>query len=322
MTRENFHRPRRMLDYQQIESWIHTIAPELRAYDFGAIVGIMRGGAVAALLLSFEIGSAVHLLQFNRLKKEVSWLTEPAPQDKPIILCEDVAGNGLTLKSCCDFLTANGYQYKVLTIVSDALSRVKPDWSIYFDGIQAVFPWERHDYVPSFVEHMSKGGPDTINIAAADHEYEYIGVDIDGVLLDDVPSHLYDQDLDAVLARRDAMSPRSNLPQFHKERHIFITGRPLVDFERTRNWLNKHNWHDIELYCRDPESHSSHINEVARHKAETAARLGCNKFIESCPQQAIQIAIAAPFLWTYWWNDGEMVLVRANTMTIAQKQSS
>jgi hypothetical protein len=138
---------------------------------------------------------------------------------------------------------------------------------------------------------------------AEDHEYATYAIDLDGILLPDVPLSRYDEDLAAALNERDALLPYEVLPEVDLEKvRAVITGRPHADLERTRAWLERHGFGHLELVMRTPDTHDETTEGAAAHKAAAALRCGVTHFIESDPVQALFIAKLAPLLHVIWWD--------------------
>jgi hypothetical protein len=218
---------------------------------------------------------------------------------------------GHTLSTCLDVVRQTHPDTDVLTVVSDELSRIHPRWSMALPGVQTVFPWERHDQAPRHQKDWHAGGATGSIEMKSDHEYRFFGVDLDGVLLDDLLPSAYELDLEACLAQRDSLPMASYAPRLSPNTHAVVTGRPTQDRDRTRIWLDKHGYGDIAVHHRDPATHGSSTELVAAHKAQAADRIGCSDFIESCPHQAALIAVAVPHVRVYWWNLGQPVLLSA-----------
>lgn len=303
-------RSRHYLSYDQIGQWIDGISGELRAEHFDAIVGIERGGVFPALCAALATGAPLHWLQYSRPSQSASWRgAAPAPAGK-ILLCEDVAGGGHTLERSLQFVSASVQSVKVLTVISDDLSRLIPDWSLYRPGVQTVFPWERHDQSPSHQADWQAGGSLGTCAMRRDHEYRLVGVDLDGVLCEDMPSASYEHDLASCLRARDALDLAPFAPSLHPQRHVLITGRPVDDRERTHAWLAIHGMNGIRVCHR--ESLDSTLEGAVAHKGSTADRLGCSDFVESCPAQAALLASRHPQLRVWWWNRGQPLLLSAS----------
>lgn len=303
------------LAWAQMEQWIHAIAPELRAGGFGAVTGIARGGLVPALMVSFETGLPVHVLQYDRATQTPRWVGEAPGGARPVLLCEDVAGAGSTLERCIAFVRRD-HDVRVVALVSDRLSRVRPDWSQHFEDVQVVFPWERHERVPAHVADWEDGGASGERAMRPDHEYTRGAVDLDGVLLEDLAEELYLHDLEGTLRRRDVLPRAATWPALDPAVHIIVTGRPECDRARTRAWLDRHGLGGYELHCREDSRHAPSALDVARWKGACATARGCNLFLESDARQAVFMAEACAWLRVYWWNQGAPMLVHGARVSL------
>src|SRR5690606_34085342 len=125
-------------------------------------------------------------------------------------------------------------------------------------GFRAWFPWERTSITPAF--DAVRNQPDR-----PEYEYTSWAIDLDGVLLMDLPEHLYAQALHDTLAQRDLLLPNKVLPGLDLTDITIITGRPEQDRERTQAWLTRHGFHG-PLIMRDEARHTS--AQTATHKAE------------------------------------------------------
>ncbi|QGZ64157.1 phosphoribosyltransferase [Paraburkholderia acidisoli] len=293
------------LTYEQLDHWVESLQPALIAEEFAMVVGILRGGAPLALMVSHATGASVAFLRYDRGTREVRWdstLPLPEPGSK-VLLCEDIAGRGNTLVDCIGFLREHGVVVRTLTGAFDDLSRLRPDYSIDASGYFALFPWERQAYTERYRADWSRDAKGEGTRMADDHEYAVYAIDLDGVLLPDISPTRYDEDLTAALAERDALVPFDRLPGIDlKHTRAIITGRPEMDRERTRVWLERHGFGHLELVMRTPDSHDESPTGAAAHKAAAAIKCGVTHFIESDPVQAILIAQSAPLLRVIWWN--------------------
>jgi len=293
------------LTYEQLDQWIESLQPVLAKEGFTAVIGILRGGAPLALMVSHATGANVAFLRYDRTTREVRWdstLPLPEPGSK-VLLCEDIAGRGNTLVDCIAFLREHGLVVRTLTGAYDDLSRLRPDFSIDASGYFTLFPWERQAYTERYRADWSRESGQPGALMAEDHEYAVYAIDLDGVLLPDLPLARYEEDLEAALLERDALLPFERVPGIDLQRaRAIITGRPEIDRERTEAWLQRHGYGHLELLMRVVEEHDDTPSNVAAHKAAAAIRCGVTHFIESDPMQAIYIAQRAPLLRVIWWN--------------------
>src|SRR5690606_14290090 len=108
----------------------------------------------------------------------------PQPNSR-LLLIEDVAGRGTTLSDSVDYLRTQGHDVTVFTLAYDSESRIKPDYGIEIPaGFRAWFPWERESITPSF--DATRNCPDRLA-----YDYASWAIDLDGVLLMDLPEHDY-----------------------------------------------------------------------------------------------------------------------------------
>ena len=220
----------------------------------------------------------------------------PDPTGRRILLVDDCAATGATLRAARDWLLRQGKEVLTLTIVHDPdTAGLVPDLS---HPMRELFrlPWERGEATPEARARRAAGGP-----AERETEQPFYGLDLDGVFLPDVPRPMYQADLQGALAHRQALQPLANLPLFARGRAVVITGRPESDRALTQSWLARWGFAEFPLECR-PSGVADDVVSVARYKAEAATRLGCTHFIESEPEQAIRIAAMAKHLVVSWWS--------------------
>lgn len=293
------------LTYEQLDHWIESLQPTLLAERFTVAIGILRGGAPLALMVSHAVGTPVAFLRYDRQTRTVAWdSTLPIPPaGSKVLLCEDIAGRGFTLVDCIAFLRQHGLDVKTLTGAVDDLSRAQPDYAIDAHGYFALFPWERQAYTERYRSDWERVEAGAASTMREDHEYATYAIDLDGILLPDVPLARYDEDLAAALAERDALLPFDLLPGIDLQRvRTIITGRPELDRARTEAWLARHGFAHMQLVMRTPNTHDESPAGAAAHKADAALRGGVTHFLESDPVQALLIARQAPLLRVIWWD--------------------
>ncbi len=301
------------LNYNDISLWIDSLQPEFKQYPFVAIVGILRGGGFPALCASFATGLPLYHVKYDRQTQTAKWDGEIPPQGL-VLVCEDFAGSGQTLSNCLRLINQT-HEYKTLTLVSDEKSRIEADWTKRYDGYQVVLPWERHCLSPAHHEDWTNnGGKLGLTKMNNDNEYRYYAVDLDGIFCVDIHPIEYETDLHTTLQTRDQLPILPTAPTLKEGKHIIVTGRPTEDTQRTKEWMEKHGYHSIDIHHRNPEKHSA--KETAIHKGEVATKLGCSDFIESCPQQALEIAINFPHLRVTYWNNGNPILISASQLSM------
>jgi hypothetical protein len=296
-------------DYSTVADSIDQWVPEWRQLGFSGVVAVARGGLIAGVMAATALSLPLYALQYRRSSRAVSWFSRatPAPGDR-LLLIDDIAGSGSTLIDCRDFLAAD-FAVELCALVSDDLSRIAPRWSVRLpDGRRAWFPWEREAITAAFAQTDNQP-------SAPEYRYASWAIDLDGVLLPDLPDEHYANDLSATLARRDTLAPGNPLPPLDLARVTIITGRPEMDRQRTRAWLDRHGFKG-PLVMRDTQRFA--VELTAEYKAFELHAGGHTHFLESCPRQAIRIARSAPVAKVYWWvGDGSAYLVRASQADLA-----
>lgn len=311
-------KPVTIITYEQLDLWIASLQQSLLAENFVYVIGILRGGAPLALMASHAIGVPIVFLRYTRATREVAWDSSLAlpPAGSKVLVCEDIAGRGFTLLDCVAFLKNKSLAVKTLTAAYDALSRLKPDYGIDARGYFASFPWERHAYTDAYRADWRKTQAGRHGSLKEDHEYAAFAIDLDGILLPDIPADQYDRNLEVALNERDNLAPYAVPPDIDaRQARAIITGRPELDRARTVQWLAKHGFEGVPLVMRDPKHYTDAHEGTAAHKADAAMRLGCTLFIESDLSQAVLIAERAPLLKVVWWDAAKKIgkLIGAQT---------
>lgn len=133
------------ISYEQMDRLVASIQPTLLEEAFSSIIGILRGGGPLALMVSHATGVEPAFLRYYRVDRSVIWdssIPLPPPGSK-VLLCEDIAGTGHTLKDCLAFLQRRGLIVRVFTVGFDDLSGIRPDYGLDGRGYFLQFPWER-----------------------------------------------------------------------------------------------------------------------------------------------------------------------------------
>jgi len=291
------------VSYQKLDQWISSLQGHLRAERFHQVVGVLRGGAPLALMVSHATGVEVTFLRYERSTRTVAWDSSvPMPKvGSKVLLCEDIAGAGFTLIDCVRFLEQHGIIVHTLTGVYDDLSRIRPHYALDSRGYYSIFPWERQALTDDYRAQWQEASAGLRMSVDQDHTFTYYGIDLDGVLVPDLPLDVYEECLESALATRDELLPFDTLPTLENVTAI-ITGRPEMDRQRTQFWLDRHGFRGLKLVMRDSSLFTDAPADVARFKATYARRLGCTHYIESNPVQALHIARTFPLLHTIWWN--------------------
>lgn len=288
----------RFIGYDQAEHMVAALLGDASAWRPDAVVGIARGGLVPATMVSCMLALPLFMIGWDR-RTGASFWGGPAPEEKRILLVDDCCATGETMRAIRAVLLRHGADCATLTIVHDPeTTNYVPDFSHPMRELFR-FPWERGEATPAARALRATGAP-----ATRATEAPFVGLDLDGVFLPDMPRSHYDADLAAALLRRHALEPYAALPPFSRDRAVVITGRPEIDRVQTEAWLARWGYRDLHLECR-PAEVPDDIRDVARYKAAAATRLGCTHFVESEPEQAIRIAALAPHLVVSWWSADE-----------------
>ncbi|MBV9252013.1 MAG: phosphoribosyltransferase [Acetobacteraceae bacterium] len=288
----------RFISYDEAERMIATLLDQAEAWKPEAVVGIARGGLVAATMASCMLALPLAIVGWEQRGGPMRWIG-PEPNARRVLLVDDCCASGVTMLAAQAMLRHHGINSLTMTITHD------PDTTNYVPDLSHAmrelfrFPWERGEATPAARRIRASG-------AAANRLYEkpFLGLDLDGIFLPDVPRAAYAQALESGLDRRHSLTSFAPLPAFDAMRAVVITARPEPDRDRTETWLARCGHHGVSVQCR-PDSVADNPSSVARYKAEAATRWGCTHFVESDPEQAIRIAALAPHILVSWWHPEE-----------------
>ncbi len=119
-----------------------------------------------------------------------------------------------------------------------------------------------------------------------------VGIDLDGILIPDIPNCLYDYDIEYALEVRDNKDIFSfiKIPYFYNDyvEKIIITARPVIDLPRTMKKIEviKDRFSDIHFRNFDFNCIEDKNFQAARYKFNTSIKLGIKEFYESDLDQA------------------------------------
>ena len=130
------------LTYDQIAAWLDTKAPELCREEFAAIVAIMHGGVIPAVICSYATDAPLHYLGYDRNTQTAEWQGPAAPPGR-LLLCQDIADGGDDLVNCLTMLRTTHPDVMVLTVQSEGHSQIIPNWSMGFPGQTVLMPWRQ-----------------------------------------------------------------------------------------------------------------------------------------------------------------------------------
>ncbi|MEM3526592.1 MAG: phosphoribosyltransferase [Candidatus Jordarchaeaceae archaeon] len=137
-------------------------------YKPDLIVGIARGGWIVARILSDllgikEIGNIrVEFYEDVLLTRAQPCITQEVSVDvrgKRVLLCDDVADTGKSLKVAADYLKSKGVsELKISTLHMKPKSVVRPDYYVSKTEAWIIYPWEIFETVKSIVGKLEKEG--------------------------------------------------------------------------------------------------------------------------------------------------------------------
>jgi adenine/guanine phosphoribosyltransferase-like PRPP-binding protein len=299
----------RFLSYDETYMLAKQYEQQLRREGFDFIIGIARSGVVPAAIIAQMCDLPLRCVYTTRISDQVSIDPEIDLAGKKILIVEDVMGRGYTAKKVYDFLSAQGAICKVFCLFYDEItSEYAPDYGIgttHF--IQPL--WDRKNNSPA-----AKMALKNYNGATLDSTEECLGSDLDGILLPDTNRrwNKNSERLKFILNYRDKFLPNEIIPPLEVHKTVYIiTGRPLVDFERTTQWLRENKFDNIQLVCRNPDTHGDSDEEVADFKAAKILEIGITRFYESDLMQALLIAEKVPVCDIIWFQLKQQILIKA-----------
>lgn len=132
------------------------------------IVGIARGGWIVARILSdlLDIKEVANIrVEFYEdllLTRERPSITQEVSLDvrgKRILLCDDVADTGKSLKIASDYLKNKGVsEIKISTLHLKPTSIVCPDYYVSETDAWIIYPWEVFETIKSIIRKLEKEG--------------------------------------------------------------------------------------------------------------------------------------------------------------------
>lgn len=158
------------LSWNDIEDLAEKLADSISAsYKPDVVVGILRGGATVAHLLSdfldirtiYPIGCNSYVDVAKRFSVKVySPLALSDLSGKRVLLVDDVADEGLTLKAVVEQEIApkNPLEVKVATLHMKPWCKFKPDYYVQMTDAWIIYPWEKREVArqvaESFIKHL------------------------------------------------------------------------------------------------------------------------------------------------------------------------
>jgi hypoxanthine phosphoribosyltransferase len=137
-------------------------------YKPDLIVGIARGGWIVARILSDlldikEIGNIrVEFYEDILLTRSRPCITQEISVEvrgKKVLLCDDVADTGKSLKVAADHLRSKGVsELKISTLHLKPKSIVRPDYYVLETAAWIIYPWEVFETIKSIARKLEKEG--------------------------------------------------------------------------------------------------------------------------------------------------------------------
>ncbi len=298
--------------YERAFNVIKSFEQKLVERRYDLVLGIARSGVIPAVMISQTIDVTVAFIQCGRTQ-EPRFMDNIDVKGKKILLVDDIIGLGLTMRKVYDFVRNHGADVSTCCLYYDEeTTQFTPDFGYSTEHFMHA-QWDRKDVTPRSRQALSdKNGRCTTS-----DTFECFGTDLDGVFLDDINRKAYRLEgrIQQILHYRDHLKPMDNIPVInHSDVHI-ITARPMMDFDRTRRWLDANGFTDVQLSCRDPANYGNGHEESARFKAEQILKTGISKYFESDLLQAVLIAKKAPCTDIYWWGKKDRLRIYANDVT-------
>ncbi len=137
-------------------------------YRPDSIVGVARGGWIVARILSdlLDIKEVANIrVEFYEdvlLTRDHPRITQEVSVDvrgKKILLCDDVADTGKSLKIAADYLRNKGVsEIKISTLHLKPTSIVCPDYCVSETDAWIIYPWEVFETTKSIIKKLEKEG--------------------------------------------------------------------------------------------------------------------------------------------------------------------
>jgi hypothetical protein len=134
------------MEWSQFEEEIKKLAEKINSeFQPDLIIGIMRGGAVPARLLSRELGvKSMYGISVEKSGGNRNVITEINIdlKGKKVLLVEDMLETGRSLIVAKKYLEDQGAQVKTTCLYTMPQSEIKPDYFLSEVENTQKFPWE------------------------------------------------------------------------------------------------------------------------------------------------------------------------------------
>lgn len=311
------------ISYDKISSILASQQVLQKSYNPELVIGISRGGIVPASMVSSTLSLPLLLISVTRSVEEITWLSAPQKnildtlknRHIRVLLVDDMISSGETIFKTKKFLEKMGFEVITNVIFYDKKSAIIPDIGVCAEHYIKL-PWEKKENTFGSIKVQKEKGTNEFHFS---DETESFGFDLDGIFLEDISEDLYERDLSEALKKRDKLSLLATSPKILKNirpHTAIITGRPDLDFERTRKWLNDNKFNDIPLYCRNHKKFNHTLEGKILSKIQMINDLGISCYLESEIIQAVAISIEIPTIDVVWWNNGKPNMINAHNFKI------
>lgn len=277
----------RYFDSNSIETLAVHHRSQILSQNYEAIVALLRGGTYLATMLSQCTNIPLEILRYDRASCSVSTTLPPSSKrGTKVLLVEDIAGKGYTLKNSKEYLESLGYSVDVFTVCFDNQSRITPDFGIELPNEHlAYFPWERMVQGPTEISRKQND---------SSQEVWKKGFDLDGVFFPDLPVEMYEQDLQKTLSIRDNLPPLDT-PMQWENGSIIVSARLEEDRDRTVAQLKRINVFPSKLILKQNKK-----EDPGEFKKRICQEEQLQEFFESEKAQAEKIAkLLSVVTWHY-----------------------
>lgn len=162
------------VSWEELEELVENLAGEIvSSYRFDMLIGVLRGGMIVAHLLSdilgideiYPVGCSSYTDIYQRSQVRIYHpLNVDTLEDKKVLVVDDVADSGETLKTIVEKVVApkNPKDYRTATLHIKPWSIFKPDYYVEKVDAWIVYPWEKYEMIkllgPRFIKSLGEEG--------------------------------------------------------------------------------------------------------------------------------------------------------------------
>jgi hypoxanthine phosphoribosyltransferase len=143
----------RYLGWSEYGELLEELARAVAAHHlkFNLVIGIARGGAPVAMVVSDRLGAKVDFINVKsydgigtRTKPKILTTITENLRGETVLLVDDIVDQGDTMKTVVEYLKANApSEIKTAALFTKPWSSIKPDFSLGVVDSWVVFPYER-----------------------------------------------------------------------------------------------------------------------------------------------------------------------------------